>query len=198
VLRGGSGNDTIFGFEGSDRIEGGGGNDELIWGNTFAPVGLATLDGGSGNDVLRGGLVNGNMLGGSGDDTLILGRFSTGPVGAPPPTVDGGTGFDTLVMGPRPVLDLTGIDARNLGGIEKIDMGEASPGQQLILDMAALLNLSASTDTLVVAGASGDQVTAEGAWLAGGTQTIDGILYNQWTAGSASLLVESDLSFSIA
>jgi hypothetical protein len=67
-------------------------------------------------------------------------------------------------------------------------------GQQLVLNMAALLGLSNTTDTLLVAGDAGDQVTAHGAWLAAPSQTIDGTLYNAWTAGSASLLVDTDIS----
>lgn len=198
VLRGGSGNDVIFGFEGNDRIEGGTGNDDLSWGNAIAPVGVGTLDGGSGDDVLRGGFLTGNMRGGSGNDTLVLGRFNPGASDAPPPTLDGGDGIDTLSIVQRPVFDLTGNDALNLGGIERIDMtGGAPSGQELVLNMAALIGLSASTDTLLVTGDAGDRVTAEGAWLASGTQTLDGLLYNQWMSSSATLLVESDVAVSL-
>lgn len=199
VLRGGSGNDTIFGFEGNDLIQGGAGDDELVWGNTMAPGGLGTLEGGSGNDVLRGGLVNGNMFGGTGDDTLILGRFNPGPFDAAPPVIDGGRGFDTLNIALRPSFDITGVDGQNLSGIEKIDMtGGAPSGQELVLSMASLLGLSNTTNTLLVAGDAADHITAQGVWLAGGGQTIDGIQFNQWTSGNATLLAQSDMSVSFA
>jgi Ca2+-binding RTX toxin-like protein len=161
----------------------------------MAPVGLGTLEGGGGNDVLRGGLVNGNMSGGSGDDTLILGRFNPGPFDAPPPTVDGGIGFDTLNITARPSFDITGNDGQNLGGIEKIDMtGGAPVGQQLVLSMASLLGLSNTSDTLFVTGDASDHVSAQGTWLASSAQTIDGLVYNSWISGGATLLVQNDIS----
>jgi hypothetical protein len=67
-----------------------------------------------------------------------------------------------------------------------------------VLDMAALLGLSFTTDGLFVTGDAGDSVTAEGAWLASGTQTVDGLVYNQWTLSNATLLIESDVAVSLA
>ena len=198
LLIGGTGDDTIVGYEGDDVIRGGTGNDDLTWGNALAPSGVGTLEGGDGNDILRGSFATPNMDGGNGDDTLILGRFNPG-VPSVQPNLQGGAGFDTLNISIRPSFDLTGADAQNVGGIERIDLtGGAPTGQDLILNMASLLNLSNTTDTLRVDGDVGDRVTAQGAWFASSTQTIDGILYNQWISSSASLLVESDLSFSIA
>src|SRR6185369_6999965 len=137
-------------------------------------------DGGLDNDVLRGGLVTPNMFGGAGDDTLILGRFNQGATGAPPPIVNGGDGFDTLNTSLRPVFDLTGNDAQNLSGIEKIDMTGGNPtGQQVVLNMAALLGLSNTTDTLFVTGDAGDSILAQGSWLAAPAQTISGLVFNE-------------------
>jgi Ca2+-binding RTX toxin-like protein len=57
-LTGGSGNDTITGGAGADRLAGGGGNDSLV--------------GGLGNDRLEGGGGNDSFTGGDGNDTIVL------------------------------------------------------------------------------------------------------------------------------
>lgn len=82
-LFGGSGNDTLTGGAGYDRIYGGFGDDTLdggdnpdvIFGGPGHDVlrgagGNDLLDGGSGDDVLFGGGGNDKLTGGSGDDTL--------------------------------------------------------------------------------------------------------------------------------
>ncbi|MHB1014108.1 MAG: putative Ig domain-containing protein [Desulfurivibrionaceae bacterium] len=60
VLVGGSGNDTLEGWNGADTLDGGSGND-ILWGLSGADM----LDGGTGNDVLYGG---------SGGDVYVFGR----------------------------------------------------------------------------------------------------------------------------
>ena len=71
-LKGGSGNDTISGNAGDDRIYGEDGND--------------VLNGGSGNDELYGGSGNDSLDGGTGDD------YFTGDDGND--TINGGSGID--------------------------------------------------------------------------------------------------------
>jgi len=60
VLVGGSGNDTLEGWNGADALDGGSGND-ILWGLS----GADTLYGGTGNDVLYGG---------SGGDVYVFAR----------------------------------------------------------------------------------------------------------------------------
>lgn len=81
VLSGADGYDLLVGFDGNDTLDGGSGNDEL-----FGEDGDDTLTGGGGADVLDGG---------GGDDVIYADRedFISGP-----DNVNGGTGFDTLIV----------------------------------------------------------------------------------------------------
>gem|GEM_PF-2535511 len=69
LLRGGDGNDTLYGYGGDDRLEGGNGND--------------TLYGGDGNDILIGGKGNDVLWGGAGADTFVWKSGDAGSIGSP-------------------------------------------------------------------------------------------------------------------
>lgn len=136
LIMAGSGNDTVWGTQGDDRILGGAGRDILNGegGNDFIAnlAGGGTMTGGAGNDALMAGFganeVSGDdgndiILGGFGDDTLrggagddlILGD----PVGAwlgGADVIDGGPGNDRMMGG-------GGADVfifRNDGGTDEI------------------------------------------------------------------------------
>lgn len=64
-LRGGKGEDLLFGMAGDDVLRGGNGDDRL-WGNS----GDDDLRGGNGNDILSGGLGDDILRAGRGDDHL--------------------------------------------------------------------------------------------------------------------------------
>ena len=64
------GNDTIYGFDGNDSINGGAG-DDVIYGH----LGADTLNGGVGNDTLEGGLGLDTLTGGTGNDFFRLGEI---------------------------------------------------------------------------------------------------------------------------
>jgi Ca2+-binding RTX toxin-like protein len=84
---GGLGNDHISGNDSSNRLEGGGGDDDLT--GSTASANADTLFGGAGNDTLRGG--GGDTLyGGADNDTLIAGA-------GPRDTLYGGDGMDILM-----------------------------------------------------------------------------------------------------
>ncbi|MGB1088379.1 MAG: calcium-binding protein, partial [Alphaproteobacteria bacterium] len=116
-IAGGAGNDIIFGNEGIDDLSGGFGNDIIIGG-----PGRDTMDGGSGNDIfiLIGTTAAGEYdlsdltnSGGTGldlSDILSLsdlnGRTVSDAVLGE--KIDGGGGFDTLVI--YGDVDLTGLD----------------------------------------------------------------------------------------
>jgi hypothetical protein len=82
-IDGGGGNDDIATLGGEDTLLGGPGDD--------------ALDGGRGNDVVAGGTGRDRMRGGPGRDALLAydGR------GVVPDSINGGSGADTVLYGPR-------------------------------------------------------------------------------------------------
>ncbi|GAA6164033.1 hypothetical protein NBRC116590_17370 [Pelagimonas sp. KU-00592-HH] len=106
-----SGNDTVYGSYGNDRLAGRRGNDTL-----YGMNGDDTLIGGLGDDYLYGGSGNGTLLGGDGNDVLSLG----GTAGH----VDGGTGFDTLSFSLAGITEALNADLTSGGfvaGSQTID-----------------------------------------------------------------------------
>lgn len=85
-LEGGAGNDSISALGDDDYLGGGAGHDTLDGGD-----GNDTLEGGTGNDMLYGGAGNDLLAGGDGDDWLDGGTGND--------TLSGGTGNDTLTGG---------------------------------------------------------------------------------------------------
>ncbi|WP_193004243.1 calcium-binding protein [Neisseria yangbaofengii] len=86
VLDGGEGNDTLYGYNGNDILRGGLGNDYLNGGE-----GNDLLEGGEGNDSLHGDNGNDTLIGGEGDDELHGGSGSD--------ILNGGAGNDKLYGG---------------------------------------------------------------------------------------------------
>ena len=66
TARGGSGDDTMTGGAGNDRLDGGSGDDRI-----FGGAGNDRLTGGSGDDYLNGGAGKDILSGGSGDNTIV-------------------------------------------------------------------------------------------------------------------------------
>jgi Ca2+-binding RTX toxin-like protein len=93
VVRGGGGNDLIFGgYDSTDNVLDGG---DTLYGD----AGNDTIYGGYGNDYLNGGTEADRLFGGAGYDTLIGGSGND--------TLNGGNGFD--LMDPTGEVDsLTG------------------------------------------------------------------------------------------
>jgi len=74
TIRGGQGDDDLFGMRGNDDVRGGQGDDR-IWGNSGDDVmrggaGDDEVYGGSGNDAMHGGAGNDVMEGNTGDDVM--------------------------------------------------------------------------------------------------------------------------------
>ncbi|PPS45141.1 S-layer family protein [Chroococcidiopsis sp. TS-821] len=162
------GDDTLIGTNGDDILIGGRGNDRLI--------------GGRGADVLYGG---------AGDDTLSFGVRDR--------RLDGGSGTDTLTVDiSNTTIDLTTLPRNQIRSIEIIDL-TGTGDNNLILTRLNLLNLSDTTNRLIVNGNAGDSVTSTGqGWIRGDETTLNGITYNQFTAGAATLLIGTDLTQTIS
>ncbi len=168
VTRAGTaGNDTLTGTAGSDVLVGGLGNDRLI-----GAGGIDVLYGGAGNDSLSFGAIDRRLDGGSGTDTLTI---------------------DTAGMN----LDLAQISNNKITSFELIDI-TGTGNNSLAFTRLDVLDLSDTSNRLLVNGNAGDKVTstAQG-WAFGGTTTIDSILYRQYTAGAATLLVDADITQTI-
>jgi Ca2+-binding RTX toxin-like protein len=84
-LFGGSGNDALNGLAGDDVLDGGSGNDALNAGD-----GHDVLSGGSGNDVMNGGAGNDSLSAGSGNDVIAGGTSND--------VMNGGSGNDLFVF----------------------------------------------------------------------------------------------------
>ncbi len=179
---------VIFGKDFNHRVtrQGTPGNDTLIGTN-----GDDILIGGRGNDRLIGGFGVNVLYGGAGDDTLSFGASDR--------RIDGGSGTDTLTVDTSGVtIDLTTLPNNRIRGIEIVDL-TGTGNNTLNLTRLDLLALSDTTNRLIVNGNRGDRVTSTGqGWLSGGTTTLDGVLYNQYTSGAATLLVDADITQTIS
>ncbi|MES1022631.1 hypothetical protein ABN584_07000 [Gloeocapsa sp. BRSZ] len=151
---------VIYGqdFTGSVTRQGTAGNDLLIGTNADN-----ILIGGLGNDTLRGGGGSNVLYGGAGDDILIFSPQNR--------RMDGGSGTDTLAVdGTGVTLDLTAIPNNRIRSIEIIDL-TGTGNNTLQMSRLDLLNLSDSTNQLIVKG-NGDSIISTGqGWLFEATTT---------------------------
>lgn len=178
TLRGGAGDDYLASdydgtdtpqspfVAGNDRVYGGAGNDRI-----------ATA---GGNDILDGGAGDDTLEGGSGNDTLYWHASDS--------RVDGGTGSDTLRIRTGN-LNLTAVDNAVIQGIETVNM-TGGGNNRLTLNQQDILDISSSTDTLRVLGNAGDSINIVGSFTDGGVSGG----YHRYTVGSATLLVDTDIT----
>lgn len=181
ALTGETGGDQLFGVGGNDTLDGGFGPDRL-WGG----IGSDSLTGGGGNDTLDGGPGVDALDSGAGNDTLIYDPADT--------SVQGGADTDTLRLeGSGVFLDLTRVDDALITDIEIIDLtGTGDNALQAVLSDA--LALSSTTDTLRIDGDRGDAVRIGGGWTRGSIEVIGANVYDTYTQGAATLLVDRDVS----
>jgi hypothetical protein len=109
-------------------------------------------------------------------------------------TASGGSGSDILFFSSADdSLDLTTVSNTALSGIEKIDLN-GTGANSLTLNLSDVLDMSDTTDQLLIEGGSDDTVSSTGqSWASGGTTAVDGHSFNVYTSGSATLLVEVDI-----
>jgi trimeric autotransporter adhesin len=179
VINGAGGDDQLFGAYGADSLVGGGGNDVLE-----GEAGDDTLTGSAGIDVLAGG---------GGRDLLTWDAADAVADDA----VNGGAGKDTLKL-PSGTLNLTTFGQDVIHGIEAVDLSIAG-ANTLRLAREDLLDLSNTSNRLEVAGTSADKVVVtDGTWASAGTTTIGAELYDVYTSGAATLVVDSDIVLTIS
>ncbi len=168
----------------------------LIYGRDFS--GTITHAGGSGADVFNGSASRDAMISGAGDDELIgnggsdvlsagqgddlLAISDTGFM-----RLSGGSGFDTLRLdGAGITLDLTAISDVAVNGIEQIDV-RGSGANSLTLDLLEVLNLSDTTNTLLILADADDTVDIGTGWTFTGQEVIDSFAFDVFTQGNATI-----------
>lgn len=183
IINGGGGLDTINALNSPVGVTlSGGPDDDALQGSNFNDF----LDGGSGNDLLEGRFGNDMLDGGSGDDVLAVDNVSF--VG-----IHGGAGNDTLRLDTSGLhLNLTTVANSVITGIETIDLtGDTTPNT-LTLNLAEVLALSSTTDTLFVLG-DDDTVNRGAGWIYNGFQIINGTSFRVFTQGTATLAIAKDI-----
>ena len=120
--------------------------------------------------------------------------ISSGTIGT---AIDGGAGFDTLVLNGADIsLDLTTINNDLLSNIEAIDLsGSGNNSVKLnVAEMTALGGFVDGTNTrLLIEGDSGDSVITTDSWTANGTTDYNGESYNLFEQGTSQLLIDTDV-----
>lgn len=167
VREGTSRGEALTGTNASERLYGYGGNDTLV--------------GGGGNDLLRGGAGADRLEGGTGNDVLVYDALDT--------LIDGGTGFDTLLIDRGTGLQLTLDGATQIRNIERIDLGTGDAGRSITLTEAGVTAATDSSRTLYVTGDGNDSVSLVGATYHGQT-LVNNHAYDRYALGSTTVFVE--------
>jgi Ca2+-binding RTX toxin-like protein len=150
--------------------------------------------GGAGPDYLDGGVGTDILRGGDGPDVLVYEPLDG--------EISGGKGVDTLaVPGGSETVDLAAVSA-NIRGIEIFELGDAgassvriSADDVLRLPTAAGMLVPGGDTQILFLGDSFDSVELTGAdWILGSPTVIDGVTCATWTAGEATLFVESGVN----
>lgn len=155
-----------------------------ITGNAMAN----SLSGLAGNDTLIGNGGADTLLGGNGDDRLVVTDTAFG-------YVEGGKNKDTLALDAAGVtLDLTAIADTLVFDIERIDLTGIGDNT-LVLNLAEVLNISTSGNSLTVWGDAGDGIHTGTGWTltATGATVDEGHVLDTWSNGKGTLLIEQGL-----
>uniref|UniRef100_UPI0021563DC1 Ig-like domain-containing protein n=1 Tax=Campylobacter concisus TaxID=199 RepID=UPI0021563DC1 len=190
-IKTGSGDDIVnVGVNGIDgyitghsKVELGAGNDLL---NVRTNIDCSTVDTGTGNDVVKvGGYIHSSKVDlGAGDDTLSIGKVDLNNS-----KVDGGTGYDKLVLeNPDKSVNLSDISkfAKNF---EELDISGAK-NTTLKVDIKDVLDMADDKNTLKITGDKGDTVDLKGnGWHQGASE--DG--YTTYTNNTVTIQIKDEI-----
>ena len=188
ILSGGDGRDTLRGDFGNDTLSGGNHDDNLNGGQ-----GLDVLSGGGGADVLDGSLDRDRYDGGSENDILIYDPNDF--VGASAGQYNGGTGIDTLrVNNVSTTLDFRTLNDTFIQNVEVLDMRVGTANSQAFLGFNDVFAMNGE-HKLRIDGDINDKVTVtDFGWDdTGQQQTIGGQVYDVYTNGQATMLIDADI-----
>ena len=199
--------DLIIGAPGADNGEiQSAGESYVVFGGNFTggvetQIGTAFADtlsadrGETAADLLIGGLGNDTLIGDGGADVL---RGGAGNDTLSIPDSDfsgtrrlvGGNGNDTVrLAGSAVTFDLTAIHDNRIMDVEEIDI-RGSGNNSLTLDFQEVINISSSSNKLVVRQDSGDTINIGDGWSRTSRLTIESVVYELFTQGVAELLIE--------
>ena len=162
-LEGGSDDETLTGSSAADAIVAGAGNDRL--------------EGAGGADVLYAA---------AGNDTITITDTTFA-------RIDGGRGHDLVSLeGSGLTLDLTTTPENRFRGIEAIDLS-GTGANSLVINRLEVLNLSDTSNTLILHGTSSDTATIGPGWTHAGFEFLTPpgsateALYNVYTQDAATV-----------
>ncbi|WP_286919450.1 Ig-like domain-containing protein [Pseudomonas sp. UBA6753] len=186
------------------------GNDSSAYGITLAPNGLSLnigqidVNGTSGDDVMSGASGSSEHINGGDGNDLIF-NVGTGDhvvagngndaiqiTATDFVSIDGGAGFDTLVLADGIDLDYNAVGVGTLSNIERIDLGKGDSGSVLTLTAAEVDAITDANNVLQITGESNDTLNVVGAVNTGTTQQVNGITYDVYNFGSSTLLIEDN------
>ncbi|WP_189446278.1 beta strand repeat-containing protein, partial [Salinicola rhizosphaerae] len=188
IIEGSSANETLTGTTGSQRLYGYEGNDTLDAGD-----GADLLRGGAGNDTLNGGAGNDLLIDGNGADTFNAGAGDDLIVtsGTGFAAIDGGDGFDTLLLDGGIDLDMVNDDLGPISNIERLDLGSNDDASTATLSAEDVASMTDDDNVLQVTGDDSDALNIQGATL-DGSVTVSGTAYDQYTFGDTTIQVEQN------
>ena len=178
LLKGGAGDDLLYGFDKDDRIDGGAGADLLDGGDgadrLYGGAGVDTLEGGDGHDRLYGGAGDDTLEGGDGHDLL------DGGAGAD--TLTGGEGKDwfTLYQGPLTTDSMLDVVTDFVRGEDKIKIDASGVTFTALTDLEAALQIRIAGEHRI----NGSSTTA--------TPVIDTVIYSTRGTNDVALMVLVD------
>ncbi|MFJ7809585.1 Ig-like domain-containing protein [Pseudomonas asiatica] len=186
------------------------GNDSSAYGITLAPNGLSLnigqidvngtagddvmsgangssehINGGDGNDLIFNVGTGDQVVAGDGNDAIQLTATNF-------TSIDGGAGFDTLILADGIDLDYNAVGVGTLSNIERIDLGKGDSGSVLTLTAAEVDAITDANNVLQITGESNDTLNVVGAVNTGITQQLNGITYDVYNFGSSTLLIEDN------
>ena len=147
--------------------------------------GADALIGGQGNDILHGAGGADVLRGGQGNDILSVTDLTFRQIA-------GGRGHDTLRLeGGGLALDLSAIPNTRITGIEEIDITGTGNNSLTIGNVREVLNLSDTSNRLIVRRDLGDTVNIGSGWTEISPVTFSGKPFRVYTQGAASLAIEN-------
>ncbi len=191
-IRGGQGDDALWGYGGNDRIEGGSGNDEIIGG-----PGDDILTDSFGDDNLKGGLGNDAINGGPGVNLLLSSHGNDFVVGGndTPNDIFAGTGNDVVLGGAGRTNVFGGEGDDWIQGGSHADLAQGDNANQFQND-------TIGGNDVVIGGPGNDDIEGEGGddvlvGRAFGTDRHEGAIGYDWvTYYGENSGVDADLRFS--